>query len=66
LGLHIVQREANEVQRKGRQMQRAPRSGLTLIDILILVTLIVLLAALIGPRIVGRVSGANRSAAQTR
>jgi type II secretory pathway pseudopilin PulG len=47
-------------------MQRAPRSGLTLIDILILVTLIVLLAALIGPRIVGRVSGANRSAAQTR
>ena len=42
------------------------RSGLTLIDILILITLVVLLAALIGPRIVGRVSGAHSSAAQIR
>jgi type II secretory pathway pseudopilin PulG len=37
------------------------RIGRTLIDILIVVTLLVLLAALVGPRIVGRMSQADRA-----
>jgi general secretion pathway protein G len=42
------------------------RWGLTLIDILILITLLSLLAALIGPRIVGRMSQTNSSAAKVQ
>ncbi len=46
--------------------RRNGRWGLTLIDILILITLLSLLAALIGPRIVGRMSQTKSAAAKAQ
>jgi prepilin-type N-terminal cleavage/methylation domain-containing protein len=42
------------------------RSGLTLVEILVVLTLIALLAALVGPRILGRASPATRTPPPTQ
>ena len=45
-----------------RILRSKDRSGLTIVDILVVLTLIVLLAALVGPRILGRASEAKNAA----
>jgi general secretion pathway protein G len=49
-----------------RRHSAAPRSGFTLIEILVVIIVIGLLAGLVGPRILGRVSEAKSATARTQ
>ena len=49
-----------------RRRARAPRRGFTLIELLVVIVVIGLLAGLVGPRILGRVSDAKTVTARTQ